>query len=37
MWLLLKAPENVDEAANELDRLMEAWRLNRLLAIAYYR
>jgi transposase len=35
-WLLLKNPENLDEGRNELDRLMEALRLNQPLAIAYY-
>lgn len=35
-WLLLKNPENLDETRNELDRLMEALRLNEPLAIAYY-
>jgi transposase len=35
-WLLLKNPENLDESRNELDRLMEALRLNQPLAIAYY-
>jgi transposase len=35
-WLLLKNPENLDEARNELDRLMDALRLNQPLAIAYY-
>lgn len=35
-WLLLKNPENLDEARNELERLMEALRLNQPLAIAYY-
>ena len=35
-WLLLKNPENLDEARNELERLMDALRLNQPLAIAYY-
>jgi transposase len=35
-WLLLKNPENLDEERNELDRLMQALRLNQPLAIAYY-
>lgn len=35
-WLLLKNPENLDEKRNELDRLMDALRLNQPLAIAYY-
>jgi transposase len=35
-WLLLKNPENLDEDRNELDRLLEALRLNQPLAIAYY-
>jgi transposase len=35
-WLLLKNPENLDETRDELDRLMEALRLNQPLAIAYY-
>jgi transposase len=35
-WLLLKNPENLDEARNELDRLLDALRLNQPLAIAYY-
>ena len=35
-WLLLKNPENLDEARNELDRLMDALRLNQPLAIVYY-
>lgn len=35
-WLLLKNPENLDEKRNELDRLMEALRLNQPLATAYY-
>ena len=35
-WLLLKNPENLDSARDELGRLMEALRLNQPLAIAYY-
>lgn len=35
-WLLLKNPENLDPERNELERLEEALRLNRPLAIAYY-
>jgi transposase len=35
-WLLLKNPENLDAKKNELDRLMEALRLNLPLATAYY-
>jgi len=35
-WLLLKNPENLDEDRNELDRLMDALRLNQPLSIAYY-
>jgi len=35
-WLLLKNPENLDEDRKELDRLMEALRLNQPLSIAYY-
>lgn len=35
-WLLLKNPENLDEDRNELERLEEALRLNKPLAIAYY-
>lgn len=35
-WLLLKNPENLDTARNELDRLKEALRLNAPLATAYY-
>jgi transposase len=35
-WLLLKNPENLDEGRDELDRLLEALRLNQPLAIAYY-
>lgn len=35
-WLLLKNPENLDEGRNELERLLQALRLNQPLAIAYY-
>jgi transposase len=35
-WLLLKNPENLDPDRNEQERLEEALRLNRPLAIAYY-
>jgi transposase len=35
-WLLLKNPENLDPQRNERQRLDEALRLNRPLAIAYY-
>ena len=36
-WLLLKNPENLDEAnATKLQRLQEALRLNEPLATAYY-
>jgi transposase len=35
-WLLLKNPENLDEDRNEVQRLEEALRLNKPLAIAYY-
>src|SRR5277367_4030166 len=35
-WLLLKNPENLDEDRNELQRLEEALRLNKPLALAYY-
>jgi transposase len=35
-WLLLKNPENLDGDKNELQRLEEALRLNKPLAIAYY-
>jgi transposase len=35
-WLLLKNPENLDEDRDELQRLEEALRLNKPLAIAYY-
>jgi transposase len=34
--LLLKNPENLDEKKNERQRLDEALKLNRSLAIAYY-
>jgi transposase len=35
-WLLLKSPENLDEARGERERLEEALRLNKPLATAYY-
>ena len=35
-WLLLKNPENLDEAKGERTRLEEALRLNQPLATAYY-
>jgi transposase len=35
-WLLLKNPENLDEERDELERLLQALRLNQPLAIAYY-
>lgn len=35
-WLLLKNPENLDEAKNEQRRLDEALALNKPLATAYY-
>src|SRR5271168_2834226 len=35
-WLLLKNPENLDADKNELQRLEDALRLNKPLAIAYY-
>jgi transposase len=35
-WLLLKNPENLDSDKNELQRLEDALRLNKPLAIAYY-
>jgi len=35
-WLLLKNPETLDEDRNELQRLEDALRLNKPLAIAYY-
>jgi transposase len=35
-WLLLKNPENLDEAKDEQQRLEEALRLNQPLATAYY-
>jgi transposase len=35
-WLLLKAPENLDDRRDERARLEEALRLNRSLAVAYY-
>ena len=35
-WVLLKRPENLDEARGERERLEEALRLNKPLATAYY-
>ena len=35
-WLLLKNPENLDEERDEAQRLEDALRLNKPLAIAYY-
>ena len=35
-WLLLKNPENLDDARDERTRLNEALRLNQPLAVAYY-
>lgn len=35
-WLILKNPENLDEAKGERARLEEALRINRPLATAYY-
>jgi transposase len=35
-WLLLKNPENLDDAKNESQRLKEALALNATLATAYY-
>ena len=35
-WLLLKAPENLDDERDEARRLKEALRLNKPLATAYY-
>ena len=35
-WLLLKAPENLDDERDEAARLEEALRLNEPLATAYY-
>ncbi len=35
-WLLLKNPENLDDAKNERARLQQALDLNQPLAIAYY-
>lgn len=35
-WLLLKNPENLDEARNEKQRLEKALNLNKPLATAYY-
>jgi transposase len=34
-WLLLKAPENLDDSRNERQRLQEALRINQPLALAY--
>lgn len=36
LWLLLKNPENLDAKKNEHQRLQEALRINRPLALAYY-
>jgi transposase len=35
-WLLLKAPENLDDDRNETEKLQEALRLNEPLATGYY-
>jgi transposase len=35
-WLLLKAPKNLDETRNEVERLEAALTLNAPLAVAYY-
>jgi transposase len=35
-WLLLKAPENLDDSRNERQRLHESLKLNASLATAYY-
>lgn len=35
-WLLLMAPENLDPMRNERQRLEEALRINKPLAVAYY-
>lgn len=35
-WLLLKAPDNLDDSRNERERLDEALNLNKSLATAYY-
>jgi transposase len=35
-WLLLKAPENLDDEKDESTRLEEALKLNEPLAVAYY-
>lgn len=35
-WLLLKRPENLDDAKHERQRLQEALKLNESLATAYY-
>jgi transposase len=36
LWLLLKNPENLDPQRNEPQRLEDALRINRPLALAYY-
>jgi transposase len=36
LWLLLKNPENLDPKKNEHQRLEDALRINRPLALAYY-
>jgi transposase len=36
LWLLLKNPENLDPKRNEPQRLEDALRINRPLALAYY-
>lgn len=35
-WLLLKKPRNLDDERNEVERLLEALRINQPLATAYY-
>lgn len=35
-WLLLKAPDHLDDKRNERERLEDALKLNQSLAIAYY-
>jgi hypothetical protein len=35
-WLLLKNPDNLDDAHNERQRLEQALKLNAPLAMAYY-
>ena len=35
-WLLLKSPENLDPERDEAERLEEALKLNKPLAVAYY-